>query len=184
MVVNALDKCISNSNIGTVLGLISSAKSSRLRIFLTCRPEMLIQYGILSINEASCQVLVLHHIDLRVINRDIYTYLASKLRRVGREYYGDSRWLNDDPLHKLVQYAGGLFIWAATACNHICQGKAVADARLREVLQSGTDMVCEKHLNDIYVMVLNKALSGDYGDDDKKELFNLLQVILGTIAVH
>ncbi len=85
IVVDALDECSGDSDIDAVLGLISSAESSRLRIFFTCRPETPIQYGILSINEASRQVLVLHHIDPRVVNRDIYAYLGSKLRRVGRE---------------------------------------------------------------------------------------------------
>jgi hypothetical protein len=89
IIVNALDKCNSDSDIGDVLGLISSAESSRLRTSLTCRTETPIQYCILSINWGSRHVLALRHIDSHVVHHDIYAYLASKVHHVGREYYGD-----------------------------------------------------------------------------------------------
>jgi isoleucyl-tRNA synthetase len=85
----------------------------------------------------------------------------------------------------LVQNASGLFIWAATACRFIREGKRFAVKRLAMVLKNSSNAITapEKHLNDIYMTVLKHSVSSDYSNEEREELYSMLRYILGSVVI-
>jgi hypothetical protein len=88
-------------------------------------------------------------------------------------------------LRQLVLYACGLFIWAATACRFIREGKRFARKRLDTILKGSSSTITapEKHLNDIYLTVLRHSISLGYSDEEKEEVYDILKQTLGSIVV-
>lgn len=86
---------------------------------------------------------------------------------------------------QLVQSASGLFIWAATACCFIRDGKRFAAKRLETILNSDRSTVAalEKHLNEIYIAVLRSLLSAEYTDEEREEYCDMLRYVVGSIVV-
>jgi len=72
---------------------------------------------------------------------------------------------------QLVQSASGLFIWAATACRFIWEGKRFAAKRLETILRSDSNTTAapEKHLDQIYITVLQNSVSADYTEEEREE---------------
>jgi len=85
----------------------------------------------------------------------------------------------------LVQNASGLFIWAATACRFIREGKRFVAKRLATILDGSSSSVSapEKHLNKIYITVLQNSIYPDYTHEEKDDLYMMLRHILGSIVV-
>jgi hypothetical protein len=88
-------------------------------------------------------------------------------------------------LRQLVLYACGLFIWAATACRFIREGKRFARRRLDTILKGSSSVITapEKPLNEIYLAVLKHSISSEYLDEEKEEVCNMLKHTLGSIVV-
>ena len=85
----------------------------------------------------------------------------------------------------MVQIASGLFIWAATACRFISEGKRFATQRLVTIREgSGSAITApEKHLDEIYTTVLEHSITLEYTHKEKEELYCILRQILGSTAV-
>src|SRR5204862_7456220 len=85
----------------------------------------------------------------------------------------------------LVRKASGLFIWAATACRFVCEGKKFSAKRLATILKSSSTTITapEKHLNEVYITILKHSISPDYTDEEKEYLYGMLRHILGSIVV-
>ena len=187
LVVDALDECEGENNIRTILQLLAEASSTTvpLRIFLTSRPEIVIRHGFYQIPEAEHRDFVLHNISPSIIDRDIWIFLEYNLRLIGQERYPESSWPGEQAIKRLVQNASGLFIWAATACRFVREGKRFAAKRLTIILESSGSTVTapEKHLNDIYITVLQHSISADYTDEEKEDQYGMLRHILGSLVV-
>ena len=187
LVVDALDECDDDDNIRIILHLLAEARSLervRLRIFLTSRPEIPIRYGF-SRMPAEHQDFVLHNISPSTVDHDIYIFLESNLRLVGQERSLDAGWPGEEAIRRLVQIASGLFIWAATACRFIREGKRFAAKRLDAILKDGGSAATApaKHLNEIYTTVLQHSVSPEYADEEKEEAYHMLRQILGSIVI-
>ncbi len=110
--------------------------------------------------------------------------MADNLRIVGKTFKLGSDWPSAETLRQLVQRAGRLFIWAATAYKFISEGRVLASDRLQEVLSgSYNEEAPETRLDGIYLTVLDKALSGNYREREKTELCDALHAVLASIAV-
>ncbi len=187
IVLDALDECDSEGDTAAILGLLSmgaSAKHSFLRVFMTSRPESSIRYGMRCIPKSVQHHVVLHHIDPTAIDNDISKYITDHLRLIGTEFPLGPDWPGAESVDSLVERAGGLFIWASTACRFVSQGKAFAKDHLRELLRqdySNTDP--DRSLDSIYLMVLQSALAGNYSEEQVLELIATLNAILGTMIV-
>jgi hypothetical protein len=121
LVVDALDEC-NESHIRIVLRLLAKAQSlklAQLRIFITSRPEEPIRDSFNRM-EAEHQDFVYHHISPS--EHSIRIFLRHELNLIARKYFPDRNWPGDNNINHLVHNAGGLFIWAATACRFIEQG--------------------------------------------------------------
>jgi hypothetical protein len=128
---------------------------------------------------------VLHNISLSVVDQDIAIYLENTLQRIGQGLCLHASWPGSEIIAQLVQSACGLFIWAATACRFIRDGKRFAARRLQAILcnSSAIPAAPEKHLNEIYITVLQNSISLGYTDEEKEEQFKTMRCILGSIVV-
>ena len=186
-VIDALDECEGDNNVRIILELLAEARSLktvRLRVFLTSRPEIPIRHGIHRIPQAEHQDFILHNVPLTIVNYDISLFLEYNLRTIRQEWSLGADWPGEVVLRQLVLYASGLFIWAATACRFIREGKRFAHRRLDTILKSssGAATAPEKHLGEIYITVLRHSISSNYTDKEKEELGRMLKYTLGSIV--
>jgi NACHT domain len=186
LVIDALDECDDDNNIRIVLRLLAEARSLervRLRIFLTSRPEVPIRYGFYQIPDTERQDFILHSISPVIVDRDISIFLEYNLRLIGQEDAQEPDWPGSRVLQRLVEFASGLFIWAATACRFIREGLS-ADERLQILLEgSSAPATPEEHLNRIYVTVLRNSVQPRYTEQEKHRLYSMLRELLGSIVI-
>jgi hypothetical protein len=108
------------------------------------------------------------------------------LEVIRQERPPEAGWPGPEVIRRLVQNANGLFIWAATACRFIREGKKrqIIKNRLSSVLQSnGSITEPEKHLNQIYITVLRHSIPPKSSDKEKGEFYSKLRNMLGNIGV-
>jgi hypothetical protein len=190
VVVDALDECDNGDDVQAIIRLLAEARSLgkvRLRVFLTSRPEVLIRDVFNQISDAKHKDFVLHNILPSIVSQDIRLFLENELRYIGKRWYSHASWPGTEAIMQLVQSANGLFIWAATACRFIREGKKrFAAKRLETILRNNnnnTPAAPEKHLDQIYQTVLQNSVSADYTDEEREEQCRMIRDILGTIAV-
>ncbi|KAI9854173.1 MAG: hypothetical protein M1813_001343 [Trichoglossum hirsutum] len=188
LVVDALDECDDEKNIQIILSLLSEARSLntvRLQVFLTSRPEIPIRHSFYHIPEAEHQDFILHNISPATVDHDISIFLEYNMRLIRQERALDANWPGENVIERLVENASGLFIWAATACRFIHEGKRFAKKRLAMILQGSSTAITEpeRHLNEIYITVLEHSISPSYMDEEKEELYAMLRDVLGSIVV-
>lgn len=189
LVVDALDECDGESDIQAILQLLAesrSLKTVQLRIFLTSRPEIPIRHGFFQISDAEHQHFVLHNISPSIIDNDIRVFLEYNFKFIAQKRSLDAGWPGQQVIKRLIQKASGLFIWAATACRFVGDGKKFAvRRRLNIILEGGpiSPTSPEKYLNEIYVTVLKQSINPDFTDEEREEMYWLLRQILGNIVV-
>jgi hypothetical protein len=189
VVVDALDECDNEYDVRIIVQLLAEARSwlasARLRVFLTSRPEVPIRHGFRQIAEIEHRDVVLHNISPSIVDHDIGLFLEDTLQSIGRERCLRAGWPGAEIIVKLVQGASGLFIWAATACRFIRDGKRFAAKRLDTILSTNSNTVAapEKHLNEIYVTVLRGSLPAEYTDKEREEHCDMLRYVVGSIVV-
>jgi hypothetical protein len=204
LVVDALDECDDDNNIRIIIQLLTEARSLetvRLRIFITSRPETPIRHGFSQIQEAEHQDFVLHNVLPAIVDHDISLFLENKLEMIRQECHLASGWPGERNIKRLVQSANGLFIWAATACRFILEGRTFAADRLSIVLKDdsmddfSTDdssiddspigdstIAPEEQLNKIYITVLKHSVR-NYKKQERKKWYKLLRQTAGTIIL-
>ncbi|KAF1815699.1 hypothetical protein P152DRAFT_505529 [Eremomyces bilateralis CBS 781.70] len=186
LVVDALDECDNDNDIRIILHLLAEARSLetvRLRVFLTSRPEVPIRNGFVQIPDGKHQDFVLHNISPSIVDHDISVYFKHNLNLIGQEHSLGSCWPGEETIKLLIQIAGGLFIWAATACRFIQEG-LFAEERVQTLLEGSTSTTApEEHLNELYTTVLKKTIRLGYSAKEKEELYGTLRQILGSIAL-
>jgi NACHT domain len=188
LVVDALDECEDKNDIWTVLQLLAEARSLktvRLRIFLTSRPEIPVRLGFSLITQAEHQDFALQALSLANMDHDITIFLEYNLRLIRQERALDADWSSEQVIRQLVRNASGLFIWAATACRFIRDGKQHAPRRLNMILEGSSTSATApvKHLNELYIAVLKQSISPSFTHEEKEESYGMLRYILGCIVV-
>jgi NACHT domain len=187
LVVDALDECEGEDDIRIIVQLLAEVRSLRnvrLRVFMTSRPEIPIRHGFNQIPVAGHQDFVLHNIAPSIIDHDISIFLEYNLGIIGQERGLAANWPGEQTINRLVQRANGLFIWAATACRFIREGRKFASKRLSLILQGDSSITApEKQLNEIYVTVLKNSVRHNYDEQETEDLCTMLRTILGSIVV-
>ncbi|KAF4626337.1 hypothetical protein G7Y89_g11822 [Cudoniella acicularis] len=188
LVIDALDECDRDDYIRMILLLLTEArtlKTVRLRVLLTSRPEIPIRHGFYQIPDAQYQDFVLHNVLPTIINHDISLFLEYNLGITRQEWSLGTDWPGEVVLRQLVLHACGLFIWAATACRFIREGKRFARRRLDTILKGSSNALTapDKHLDEIYLTVLRHSISPDYSDEEREEVCDMLKHTLGSIVV-
>ncbi|KAH8591927.1 WD40-repeat-containing domain protein [Bisporella sp. PMI_857] len=187
LVIDALDECDKEEHIRIILELLAEVrmlKTVRLRVFLTSRPEIPIRHGFYQIPDTEHQDFVLHNISSSIVNHDISIFLRYSLDFIAGERFLGAGWPGEQIVKRLVCSASGLFIWAATACRFIREGKRFAAKRLDMILESSSTTINapEEHLNGIYLTVLRHSISPDYTPEEAKELGFTVKTLLGSIV--
>ena len=151
---------------------------------MTSRREVPIRHGFCDIPEGEHEDFVLHNILLAIVDHDISIFLEYNLKVIRQERALDAGWPGEEVIKRLVQSASGLFIWAATACRFIREGKRFATKRLAMILEGSTLVIAaEKHLNEIYITVLSHSMSTNYTDEEREELYSMLRHIFRCIVI-
>ncbi|KAL9615672.1 MAG: hypothetical protein Q9160_009345, partial [Pyrenula sp. 1 TL-2023] len=188
LVVDALDECNDDRDIGMILQLLAKArtlKAAQLRVFLTSRPEVRIRHGVSEMLNADHEDFILHDISRSIVDHDISIFLENNLNVIAQERSLYSAWPGKEIIKRMVQIASGLFIWAATACKFIREGQQLTDERLYTILQgsAGTATAPEQHLDEIYITVLKQSLSPKFTEKERGELCHILRYVLRSIVI-
>jgi hypothetical protein len=186
LIVDAVDECDNEDHIRIILQLLAEARllQVRLRVLITSRPEVPIRYGFCQIPNAEHCDFILHDIEAAIVDHDISTFLNYELRSIGQERSLGAGWPGELVISLLVKKASGLFIWAATACRFIREGRRFVQRRLDTMLQGDKSVTApENHLNEIYITVLETSIHQYYTEQEKEDMYNTLREILGSIVI-
>jgi hypothetical protein len=188
LIIDALDECEGGNDTQLIVQLLAmsgSLQHVRLRVFLTSRPEVPIQYGLGQVPDAERRDFLLHKVSPSIIDHDIRLFLEYRLNQIGKEDNQEPGWPGAEVIHKLVRSASGLFIWAATACRFISEGGLFAEERLH-MLTDGSDRDSaaspEQHLNQLYLTVLQKSIQSSYTARELEKYYSMMRQILGSIV--
>jgi hypothetical protein len=178
LIIDALDECDGDKDVQGILRLLAEAESLKpikLRVFITSRPETPIRLGFGNMPGILHRDLILNDVPREIIDQDIARYFQQELKDIE---------LSVQIIRCLIEKACGLFIWAATVCRYIKDGKRVASKRLSVILKGGkTGKNPEKELDRIYTKILLNSISGDYDEEEKGELFDLFRRTVGAIVI-
>lgn len=188
LVIDALDECDNENDIHLIIQLLAKACSLeklRLRIFLTSRPEVPIRHRIDQLADTEHLSFVLHNISPTTVNHDIQLFLEHNLRLIANERCLPTNWPGPEVIIQLVQNASGLFIWAATACRFVREGRRFAAKRLQSILNRNTSTAAtpDSYLHNIYTTVLKSSIPADFTDDEREEQCRMLRYLLGSIVI-
>lgn len=128
IVIDALDECGDESAFRGILRLFAELRlvePRQLRVFLTSRPEVPIRLGFRDMPELLNRDLVLNDVPRETIDHEIAIFLRQELKDIE---------FSPQCIKRLIEKACGLFIWAATVCRYIKDGKRFASKRLALIL--------------------------------------------------
>ena len=120
-IIDALDECGSEADRKILLPALSRGFSdlpSFIRIMVVSRDERDIRHAL-----GSHPHLRTYPLDESVTSHDVLEFIRHRLEeiRIQHSYLG-AHWPGDDKIRSLANSAGGLFIWASTACLYIEDG--------------------------------------------------------------
>ncbi|KAI9770023.1 MAG: hypothetical protein M1840_003735 [Geoglossum simile] len=187
IVIDALDECEKESDVGQVLHLLSDFRhleGPHCRVFITSRPDIPVRHGFSIVPDQDHQDFVLHDISRSTVDDDIFTYLQHTLTYIQRKYYLQENWPGEEALRHLVQKAAGLFIWAATASRFIDDGGThLCSDRLSDILKGdSSDIEPEEELNNIYTKVLDNSIGARLKQREKIKAYKMSREALGSIV--
>jgi hypothetical protein len=186
LIVDALDECDNEDHIRIILQLLAEARllKVRVRVLITSRPEIPIRYSFRQIPDVEHRDFILHDIGAAIVDQDISTFLDYELRSIGEERGLEASWPGEPVIRRLVQKASGLFIWAATACRFIREGRRFVPRRLDMILEGDRSVaVPENHLSKIYLTVLKNSIHEYYTEQEREDIHNTIREILGSIVI-
>ncbi|CAN9240616.1 unnamed protein product [Alternaria alternata] len=189
LVVDALDECDDQNNVQIILQRLAEVQSLQgvqLRVLLTSRPEVPIEYGFTQVRREEHHDFVLHDIAPAVIEHDIAVFLRHQLGLVQQKCRLGAGWPEESAIARLVQNSGGLFIWAATACRFIAEDSQLAETRLALLLHQGGSgtlpLPPERKLDEIYTTVLTSSMRGEYTEAESQTLHKQFRQVVGPVV--
>lgn len=187
LVVDALDECTDEEAAGTLLRLFTDIPQdvgTAIRILLTSRPEVKIRHQFTITRPFGHQTLILHEVPQNIVTLDIYKFLEAELSKVAAEQGYGPNWPDAHTLKEMTTFAAGLFIYAAIACRFVRQGKRFATRRLEQLRNRSraTVLDAEKQLDEMYLYVLENAISPDYSEDEKADALSQLHRLLQALV--
>ncbi|KAL4776957.1 hypothetical protein BDW60DRAFT_203057, partial [Aspergillus nidulans var. acristatus] len=185
MVIDALDECEHDQDIQNIirlLPLLQKAKSVRLRIFLTSRPELPISLGFSEIGDHEYQDLALHEIPEEVTEHDIHLFLQDRFTKIKHDRNISQDWPGDNVIQELVRISVPLFISAATVCRYIENSKWEPKLRLAELLKDQAKYV--SRMDKTYLPILTRLLDDQESNEfEQQQLLQDFQAIIGSIIL-
>jgi hypothetical protein len=96
IVIDALDECDSQNDVQKILqrlAEVQSLQNIRVRVILTSRPEVPIQYVFTQVRRDKHQDFVLHNIEPTIIEHDISVFLSHRLKHIQQNHRLRAGWL-------------------------------------------------------------------------------------------
>lgn len=188
VVIDALDECDEVNDLRLLLRLLATTNdmtSSRIRYFVTSRPELPIRLGFQEMPSILHQDLVLHDVPRSVVDGDIETFLRHKLEDVQRKHRLPTHWPEQSKLSTLIAKAEGLFIFAETACRYIDGSPQVDPVERFEQICSSTskNQLMTEELDQMYTIVLQSSVKGKYTEEERQRINSRFQRVVGSIVV-
>jgi len=187
IILDALDECKDSDFTSIILSSLSRhvADLSPLKILVTSRPERNITKAFKSSSLSPVtQRLILHEMELGVVQNDIKQYLSSSLTLIKEFYELEPSWPSGKDVHALARLSCGLFIFAATSI------KFIHDQNYNNPRSQLTHLLCDTttvnetsssphhHLDQLYIEVLTRAFP-----DISSGFAGRLKMVLGTIVL-
>ncbi|KAI2863432.1 hypothetical protein CBS63078_2983 [Aspergillus niger] len=153
LVIDALDECDKIEDVQQLISLlprIQDSKAVRLRVFITSRPEFVINTGFRKLSRDDHDDVALHEIPAETVEQDISVFIRDRLLQIRKERQSPSddvynwadedddlsNWPEESEIAQLIQIAIPLFISAATICRFIEDPLKDPRDRLRIILEN------------------------------------------------
>jgi hypothetical protein len=186
IVIDALDECENDKDIRVILHLlpqVQECSSTRLRVFVTSRPELPIRLGFDAMGGNDYQDLILHQIPRADIQHDIRLFLEYKLADIRKIRSLPQDWPGVTKIATLVTMSVPLFIYAATMCRVLEDH----DLDPQQCLDDYFDYKAEESkLDAIYLPVLNR-IGAKYNDNSRRKdqlIQDVKQVVSAIILLE
>ncbi|CCA77814.1 related to WD40-repeat protein (notchless protein), partial [Serendipita indica DSM 11827] len=152
IVIDALDECKSGSQRRELVETLSKAVrgNKTLRIFMTSRPDPVVQAVLGSLSIKSKLEDRLHDITHRDNIGDIALYVHQSLDGV----------LSEDKRRRLIDKANGLFIWASTACRMLTNETSLVPTETMYNRLISMDQVGA--IDDLYGLIFERTEPGNH----------------------
>ena len=188
IIMDALDECEEESDLRMLLKLMAKTDNLPqlgLKILVTSRPELSIRNGFEEIPSIFHRNLALEDVPRSMVDRDIRTYLSHELKEVQRQFLLRADWPDDGDINTLACKAGGLFIFAATACRYIGGSpQAKPDLRLKQICSTvAPNKLMTEELDQMYTIILQNSARGKYTREERQEAQKGFQHIVGSIVL-
>lgn len=177
-VVDGLDECDSEDDVGLIIQLFTASTkfgSFQLRLFVASRPELSIDKLFTKPEYKGLhRDVTLHQTFEDDTTQDIRAFLRRELPEV-----------DDADLEALVKRAGGLFIYAKTACLFIKDDNWDQEERLSTLLtgDAGDSRSQTDQLDEMYTQILHGSITGKCSPDEKSKLLERFRAIVGCVVV-
>ena len=180
LVIDALDECGSEADRKKLMRVLSKGFSdlpSFLRIMVVSRPELDIEHALGSHSNLRPYPL---EIDSATNKNDVTEFIRHRFEEIrAGDRYLDHHWPGNDKINSLANSAGGLFIWASTACLYI-EDSYTPNERLSELVNKRPEVNSSgpfAQLDSLYKAGLQSA--GLWNDPSfRSDCCNILGVIL------
>ena len=184
VVIDALDECQDGGATSTILSSLAQyiTMLSPIKFLVTSRPEASIVSGFkLARLSQTTQRYILHHVEPKVVDKDLLLYLHSCLQKTKAIYGLDASWPSIKDVQRLVHLSSGLFIYAATAAKFI-QDRHYSNpqGQLAQLLSTMTTTDSTPHglLDQLYLQVLECAFP-----TMSPEFAGRLKLVLGSLVL-
>ncbi|CAE6475077.1 unnamed protein product [Rhizoctonia solani] len=171
IVIDALDECDEPENAIQVLEmLITYASDLPTKFFVSSRSEPQIRRAMAGLNSR----MVLHELDDKVVKEDTRVYFRTELAYMS---------LSEQQISAMVERAGVLFIYAATAVRYIGARKNSVDAKKRLDIVLGvsgpTVSTKDKEIDSLYNAILASAFDDpDLEFWERDRMNNVLHTVI------
>ncbi|KAI0506295.1 WD40-repeat-containing domain protein [Xylaria bambusicola] len=188
IVVDALDECDNEDDVSLLIQCLAEAaavKDIYLRIFVTSRPEQRIHFGFSRISPDAREDFILHNIEHSIVDQDLELFYEDRLMHIAKRFnLGDSL-ISDGAIQTLVQKSDRLFIYAATACRFIYDGRELlAKERLSSLINLDNKSTHpEKELYQMYAAVLEQSFTQNYQPGEVPRVYTVFNRVVGSIVV-
>ncbi|GLB36785.1 hypothetical protein LshimejAT787_0310720 [Lyophyllum shimeji] len=180
LVLDALDECTGGRAPETILTALATEIRSVpfVKVFVSSRRTAATSdaFSIDALRQRR-EVFVLHDVEKDVVDADIREYMMDRLGRAAALRGLSTRpWPPGNLINKLVEMAGGLFIFASTVCEFI-EARGDLDFRLKEITDRPTNEYTG--IDSLYREILEYAI-GEFPD---QATVDHCRSIIGTIIL-
>lgn len=194
LIVDALDECSAETDVLTFVHLLSDLARSewaRIKVFVTSRPELAIQYAFDPI-EGRYQEIILQEVTQNVIAQDIRTFLTDELAEIRDEWNSRHRkdpsrriasdWPSQTQFETLARLAEPLFIFAATSCRFLRDHAFGSPEEQLKTLIKTADSGINGRLGQTYLPAL-RQFRDNRPELERRKLLKRFRQIVGTIIL-